>query len=72
VAAAKLTFVGVVSEVASEDSGQALIAELEEDDNLDEGMFVRFQSWSENKNHREFNMLIQQGHKYKVIIERLD
>jgi hypothetical protein len=59
-----------VPEVNVEDGGCAKIAEICEDDNQDNGVFVRFQSWSEEHNHDLFDKFI--GKKVRVTIEVCD
>lgn len=54
-----------------DDGGMAMIATLTnpEDEQRDEGVFVRFQSWSEWKNHPEVEYF--EGKKVRVTIEEI-
>lgn len=57
--------------ISTEDSGRAKIATLVgEEDNDDSALFVRFQSWDESKQHKEFAQF--EGKRVKVTIETID
>ncbi len=63
-----MVLTGTVKLDSSEDSGQALIAEdIPLSPELDEGFFVRLQSWDTNKGHAIFRWL--EGKKVKITIE---
>lgn len=56
-----------------EDRGQALITTIDSDGTNEEennGMFVRIQSWDENKQHEEFKKF--EGRKIRITIETID
>jgi len=57
------------SEVIKEDIGQALIVDAAQNDE-ENGMFIRIQSWDENKEHTEFNSFV--GRKVKITIETIN
>ena len=47
-----------------------LITYLTEQSDDDNGMFIRIQSWDENKKHKEFKTFM--GRKVKITIETID
>lgn len=61
-------------ECDKEDAGRVLVAQIDhvvgESEDSDEGLYVRIQSWSENKNHETMNTLI--GKKVRVTIEIIE
>ena len=59
-------------EFKKEDGGMALIATLvnESDQDNDKGVFVRLQSWDEDKEHEVARSF--EGKKVRVIIETID
>lgn len=71
----KVVYEGEVTEhdIKSEDGGCALIWEAgpdqvtPPDENPDAGMFVRLQSWDENKNHDTLRKMV--GRKVKITVE---
>lgn len=71
-----MTFEGVVDLESTEDSGQALVCGVTADDDIEEGMFVRLQSWYDRMGgdpapeHPELTSLI--GKRVRVTIEVLD
>jgi hypothetical protein len=56
-------------DIHSEDSGQAKIAEISTEKN---DVFVRIYSWSEDKDHEQFNSIIDANKKIRVTIEAID
>jgi len=61
---------GTVVLDATEDRGQALIAkDIQLTPDLDEGFFIRLQSWDKNKGHSVFRWL--EGKRVKITIEVL-
>lgn len=56
------------SDVQTDDGGQALIYSLYDDDK-ENGLFVRIQSWDESKEHEDFKKLV--GKRIKVTIETI-
>lgn len=67
-------FTGEMKDIITEDSGHAKIVDIYIDqDNPEEnenGMYVRVQSWCEDKKHEEFSMF--EGRKVKITIETVD
>ena len=53
--------------IAVEDGGMAKMYQFVPNDDKDEGMFVRLQSWDEYKDHVDFDKLI--GKKVTVTVE---
>lgn len=58
------------SDVDTEDSGCAKIVDVAPDDDQEDGMFVRIQSWSDSTDHPDFDKMI--GKRIRVTIEILD
>ena len=58
------------NDVETEDGGQAKIVGLEQNAEDENGMFVKIQSWDEEKKHEEFNKFV--GRKVKITIETID
>ena len=56
--------------VESEDGGAARIYTISDDPEAESGMFLRIQSWDENKEHTDINNLI--GKRIRVTVEVLD
>jgi len=54
-----------------EDGGMAKIATLYQGEDIENGIFVRVQSWSEEKSHQQFDDLIKPGKSFRVIIEEI-
>jgi hypothetical protein len=54
------TFTKIVSTIY-EDGGQSMIVELTDDENAEEGIFIRVQSWSTTGNHVELEALVNTG-----------
>lgn len=68
----KKIFEGILSsdEIIIEDQGKAILTEPindPNDENLDAGMFVRLQSWDDDKIHSDFKQFI--GKKIKITVE---
>lgn len=53
-----------------EDGRQALYGDVVTDDVSDEGMFVRLQSWDEEKEHEALKLFA--GKRVRVTVETLD
>lgn len=64
----KIILEGVV-ECEKEDGGRALIAQIESE-NEEDDVFVRIQSWSDDRTHTVMNSI--QGKKVRVTIEVID
>jgi len=56
-------------ELRVEDGGQAQILTVYGDPDVDEGVFVRIQSWSEARQHSEMEGLV--GKKLRITIEAI-
>lgn len=54
-------------DIHSEDSGQVKIAEVSTENDV----FVRIYSWSEDKDHEQFNSIIDENKKIRVTIETI-
>ena len=61
-----IIFEGYLGDIASEDSGTALIAENFESD-TEPHLFIKLQSWDKDKNHPMFNQL--KNKKLRIIVE---
>jgi hypothetical protein len=61
-------------DITKEDSGMAMIGMVcnDEDGDSDEGMFVRIQSWYEDKSHLEFKNLVQKNKRLRITIEQIN
>jgi hypothetical protein len=57
-------------EMTKEDGGQAMIFTISEPFEEENGMFVRIQSWDENKEHKELKKF--EGRKVRITIETID
>lgn len=59
-------------EISKEDNGMAMIATIGDEKELSQenGMFVKVQSWDENKEHTEFKKFM--GRRIKIMIETID
>jgi NifB/MoaA-like Fe-S oxidoreductase len=64
----KIILEGTVDDVAEEDSGQAMIARIE--DARVEEFFVQLQSWSEERRHSLMRNLA--GKRVRVTVETID
>jgi hypothetical protein len=60
-----------VGDLDVEDGGQALIVHVDAGDDVDEGWFVRVQSWSERKQHEPWVAALH-GKRVRVTVEVLD
>lgn len=68
---AKYIFEGWENSIKTEDDGVAKIAEYDnQGDYGDTKLFVRFQSWDEDKEHEEFNKF--SNRKVRITIETID
>jgi hypothetical protein len=67
---AKLEFTDAISEVTTEDSGNAKLGVLMDRSDFESDLFLRLQSWDESKRHHQFNEFI--GRRVKVTIETID
>ena len=54
--------------IEKEDGGCAMIATISDDDET--GVFIRVQSWDDNKEHEDFKSLI--GKKVRITIEVIE
>jgi hypothetical protein len=70
----QLVFIANVDSIKTEDNGQAKIATLIPSDSthFEEGIFLRLQSWQEDKDHIDFDRLIKPGKQYIVHIEQVE
>ena len=59
-----------ITELRSEDGGRALIVESDADIPSDENLFVRIQSWSDERRHLLLQSLA--GKTVKITIETVD
>lgn len=67
----EVVFTGVLGERRNEDSGQAAILTLDSEDGLDDGEFVRVQSWrTENTEHPLIDAL--DGKRVRIVVTVLD
>jgi len=66
----KISFVGKLDQVTTEDGGQALISDPFELSAGDNGIFVRVQSWDEEKEHKEFKKF--QDKEIRITVETID
>lgn len=67
----KFVFTGSLDFINTEDKGKAKIGDLNLDQvEPDDGLFVRIQSWSEQKDHHDFESLMHK--KIRVTIEVLE
>jgi hypothetical protein len=63
------TFEEKVDDIEVEDGGQANIIVLSENDEEENGIYVRIVSWDETKMHKEFKKL--KGKKLRITIEEI-
>jgi hypothetical protein len=66
----KISFIGKLDQVTTEDGGQALISDPFELSAGDNGIFVRVQSWDEEKEHKEFKKF--QDKEIRITVETVD
>jgi hypothetical protein len=61
-----------LADVTFEDGNQACIAHIDGDEDVDDGIFVRFQSWQTEGRREDHPMMDLQGHRVRVEITVLD
>ncbi len=61
-----------IESIDIEDSGCAKILHISDGTQSDDGLFIRLQSWKDDKNHEAFDSLVNgalEGKKIKVTVE---